>query len=66
MGKMTDGQKRARQRLNRLLDRPWYLPRPSSAEIVGAALAKLHADITAIVSARSALEEHNGKPRDTP
>lgn len=33
-------------KLNNLLARPHYLPRPKQAEIVGAALAKLHADLS--------------------
>jgi hypothetical protein len=48
--------KPAADRLNKILDRPWYLPRASREEIVGAALAKLHSDLTAIL-ARSALGE---------
>jgi hypothetical protein len=48
--------KSAADRLNKLLGRPRYLPQPSREEIVGAALAKLHSDLTAIL-ARSALGE---------
>lgn len=47
---------KAADRLSKLLDRPRYLPRPSREEIVGAALAKLHEDLTAIL-ARAALGE---------
>lgn len=38
------------EHLRKMLDRPWYLPRPTQAEIVGAALAKLHSDLTALIS----------------
>jgi hypothetical protein len=47
--------------LTKLLDRPRYLPQPTREEIVGAALAKLHADLTA-VRARSSLNQDGGKP----
>lgn len=38
----------ARKRLKRMLSRPWYLPQATREEIVAAAIAKLHEQISAI------------------
>lgn len=45
------------KRLQRLLNRPWYLPRPTKDEIVGASLAKLHEDLTRILTPKATTHE---------